>query len=125
MKDILKVIEVWRAAEEALNLSSEAGSYTSGVHDGSIKVLKNVEELLSIRLNETDAARPFAKPTSKEIGEWLQELSTTQPKEDELYNWTCQALHGGKGSCLYIPDGMCQHPECHPDNDDRKGECQE
>ena len=41
--------------------------------------------------------------------------------EDELFEWPCQMLHGGRGSALYFnTNGMCQHPECHPKNDDRR-----
>jgi hypothetical protein len=40
--------------------------------------------------------------------------------ENELYDWPCQDLHGGRGSGIYNNiDGRCQHPECHPRNDDR------
>ena len=39
---------------------------------------------------------------------------------EELNGWPCQDLHGGTGSAIYNNiDGMCQHPECHPHNDDR------
>ena len=43
--------------------------------------------------------------------------------ENDLYDWPCQALHGGRGAGIYANvDGRCQHPECHPRNDDRDSE---
>ena len=34
--------------------------------------------------------------------------------------WPCQQLLGGGGSGIYSNvDGMCNHPECNPANDDR------
>ena len=40
-----------------------------------------------------------------------------RPKEEELYEWPCQV--GGTGAGIYgNVDGKCQHPECHPNNDD-------
>ena len=40
--------------------------------------------------------------------------------ENDLYDWPCQALHGGRGAGIYANvNGRCQHPECHPRNDDR------
>lgn len=45
----------------------------------------------------------------------------TKGKEtEELFDWPCQHLHGGTGAAIYSSiDGRCQHPECHPSNDDR------
>lgn len=39
---------------------------------------------------------------------------------EELHEWPCQDLHGGRGAAIYNNiGGMCKHPECHPKNDDR------
>lgn len=51
------------------------------------------------------------------------EAKKASEAEDELYDWPCQALHGGRGEGIYANvDGRCQHPECHPRNDDRDSE---
>jgi len=47
MEELLKVIEVWRLAEETLNLSSQKGSYMDGYHKGFIKAINDVRELLA------------------------------------------------------------------------------
>ncbi len=39
--------------------------------------------------------------------------------EDILVEWPCQQLLGGTGAAIYMStNGMCQHPECHPRNDE-------
>ena len=38
---------------------------------------------------------------------------------DELDEWPCQQLCGGREAGIYDNiDGMCRHPECHPRNKD-------
>ena len=51
-----------------------------------------------------------------------QHLRHEQAQTDsDAYEWPCQFLLGGTGTAIYNnTDGMCQHPECHPKNDDRK-----
>jgi len=47
MKKTIKVINVWLKAEKSLLETSLKGSYTSGWHEGYIKALDMVKELLS------------------------------------------------------------------------------
>ena len=38
----------------------------------------------------------------------------------ELKEYPCQQLMGGTGAAIYSNvDGLCSHPECNPENDDR------
>ena len=44
---------------------------------------------------------------------------------EELLDWPCQQLHGGRPPYIYQgvnEYGHCRHPECHPRNDDREPE---
>jgi len=44
---------------------------------------------------------------------------TGYTKEDleNLIEWECQDMHGGK--MPFVDAANCNHPECHPLNDDR------
>jgi len=45
-----------------------------------------------------------------------QHIIVPEPEE-----YPCQQLMGGAGPAIYSnTDGLCSHPECNPENDDRK-----
>jgi len=38
-------------------------------------------------------------------------------ERNNLDSWPCQQLLGGAGAAIYAStDGMCNHPDCHPNN---------
>jgi len=45
------------------------------------------------------------------------QAAIAKAERNNLDSWPCQHLLGGAGAAIYAStDGMCNHPDCHPNN---------
>ncbi len=78
--------------------------YFTGWKDSHGRINIPIELILDTTGKLRDAALAFLSQVGKETDQI-----------DELLDWPCQNLLGGRGAAIYGNiDGRCKHPECHP-----------
>ncbi|MBU2346699.1 MAG: hypothetical protein KJ888_21110, partial [Gammaproteobacteria bacterium] len=112
---------------------AEAALHVVGKYDGLHRLMLAVSEWARVLADEGGRGRyntPSSLAEAFRICDEVEEQAIRAQKEfiDKEAGffppWPCQHLYGGRPPFIYQgcdPDtGLCHHPECNPENDDRK-----